>query len=331
MNVKHEKALEQLMEAYACSPSLGAACDIMDFRIRNYASGLAAGECAPILPAAKLQPPVWLPEIDAGELAVDVLREHVANAGGLIVRGLITEPEAQAYREKVHAAFEERQRIEEGSINVASTSWLQRPSSIAGIPVGRNHAKRQKGMAIGSMWAVDAPTIALDLIGTFQTLGLDDLLAAYFHDGPVLSVKKWVLRRVKPNNGAEAGWHQDGRFMGEGIRSLNLWLSLSACGSGSEAPGIEFLVDNKREIYETGTQGAHFDWTVGQQLVESLATAGVGAIVRPYFGPGDAVFFDHYSLHRTAFGLSDCDHRYAVESWFFPRSNAPQNQHPLVF
>ena len=48
-------------------------------------------------------------------------------------------------------------------------------------------------------------------------------------------------------------------------------------------------------------------------------------------GPGDAVFFDHYDLHRTAFGQSDCHHRYAVESWFFSWSNAPENQHPLIF
>lgn len=329
MNEKYEKVLKRLMEAYVCSPSLAAARDIMDFRVRNYESGLTAGGCMPIVPATNLQPPVRLPEINAEELTVNVLREHVANAGGLIVRGLISGPEAQAYREKVHAAFEERQHIAEGSVNLASASWLQRPSSISGDPVDFNNVKRQRGTATGSMWAVDVPTIALDLISTFKTLGLDDLLAAYFHDESVLSVKKWVLRRVKPNNGAEAGWHQDGRFMGEGIHSLNLWLSLSACGSGSEAPGIEFLVDNKREIYETGTQGAHFDWTVGQRLVDSLATAGT--IFRPYFGPGDAVFFDHYNLHRTAFGQSDSHHRYAVESWFFSRSNAPENQHPLIF
>ena len=117
--------------------------------------------------------------------------------------------------------------------------------------------------------------------------------------------------------------------MGERIRSLNLWLALSECGDEADAPGIEFVMDQSRVIYETGTNGAAFDWTVGQGLIDKLH--GDKCIVRPRFSPGDAVIFDHYNLHRTAYGCSDSACRYAVETWFFAASRAPENQHPLVF
>ena len=136
-------------------------------------------------------------------------------------------------------------------------------------------------------------------------------------------------RNTWSENGAISAWHQDGRFIGDDVRTVNLWVALSDCGEGADAPGIELVPGNTREIYPTGTEGAVFDWTVGQGIVDRLCTPQ--QVLRPRFAPGDAIFFDHYNLHRTAFGTDQHSRRYAVESWFFAASKAPAKQQPLLF
>ena len=96
-----------------------------------------------------------------------------------------------------------------------------------------------------------------------------------------------------------------------------------------KAPGLELVADNRRQIHETGTHGAWFDWTVGPELVEKIAQDR--PVVCPYFQPGDAIFFDHYCLHRTAEGPNDTLSRFALESWFFAESRAPAKQQPVLF
>ena len=98
------------------------------------------------------------------------------------------------------------------------------------------------------------------------------MLHDYFNEAAVLSVRKWVLRSVPPMKGGNKGWHQDGRFMGQDIKSINLWVALSECGEGAKAPGLELVADNRRQIHETGTHGAWLDWTVGPELVERNRT-----------------------------------------------------------
>ena len=155
------------------------------------------------------------------------------------------------------------------------------------------------------------------------------MLHDYFNEAAVLSVRKWVLRSVPPMKGGNKGWHQDGRFMGQDIKSINLWVALSECGEGAKAPGLELVADNRRQIHETGTHGAWLDWTVGPELVEEIAQDR--PVVCPYFQPGDAIFFDHYCLHRTAEGPNDTLSRFALESWFFAESRAPAKQQPVLF
>ena len=177
-------------------------------------------------------------------------------------------------------------------------------------------------MIIGIIITARAPPVV--------ALGLVQVVGPHFGEPAVLSVRKWVLRCVEPDNGAESGWHQDGRFLGdESIRTVNLWIALSDCGDGADAPGIEIVAANDREIYPTGTHGAVFDWIVGQELVDELGQTR--PVVCPRFAAGDAIFFDHYNLHRTGFGLSHSENRYAVESWFFAGSTAPTKQQPLLF
>lgn len=269
-----------------------------------------------------------LPEVSRDELSVDSLRAGILGKGGLIVRGLLDEPRVDEARQCIRNALKARMETAEAEAPAANP-WYRRPESVAGGPVQFGSIGKNQYTDTGSVWAVDSPPAAFSLIELYKELGLPQLLEEYFGEEAMLSVRKWVLRCVPPNNGAESGWHQDGQFMGENIRTVNLWIALSDCGEGADAPGIDIVADDTREIYETGTRGAVFDWTVGQGLVDEIGEQH--PILRPRFRPGDAVFFDHFNLHRTGFGLQDINLRYAVESWFFASSLAPDKQQPLLF
>ena len=270
-----------------------------------------------------------LPEVTREELDAEALRAGILGKGGLIVRGLMDPERIAATRERIDQALQARKAFSEGEPLPEGERWFHRPERVAGGPVQFGSLGGNQYTDTGSVWAVDSPHAAFHMIEFYRELGLPQLLQDYFGEPAALSVRKWVLRCVPPNNGAESGWHQDGQFMGDGIRTVNLWVALSDCGDGADAPGIDIVADNTREIYPTGTHGAPFDWTVGQGLVDELGQRH--PVLRPRFAPGDAVFFDHYNLHRTGFGVADVNRRYAVESWFFATSVAPDKQQPLLF
>lgn len=81
-------------------------------------------------------------------------------------------------------------------------------------------------------------------------------------------------------------------------------------------------------IVETGTPGAHFHWSVSNDLAVQLA--GDLPIASRIFRPGDAVFFDQFNLHRTEGRPGLTKNRYAIESWFFAPSTYPMDWGPLV-
>jgi hypothetical protein len=196
--------------------------------------------------------------------------------------------------------------------------------------VGKDEAAKAKRAEVkkGSIWVAESPRMMQRLIELYDDIGLKTVLTEYFAERPSLSVRKWVLRKISPIAFA-TGWHQDGQFMGTDFHSVNMWLPLSECGGDTDAPGLEIMPTPRRKIHETGTQGAAFAWTVGKDLIQQLANDT--PICVPRFSPGDALFFDHYNLHRTAFGPHLKKDRYAVESWFFSSSSAPAKQSPIVY
>ena len=302
--------------------------EILNYRIRGAEHRSATEVAWDTHHDGRFEDTTGLPQIAAGDLSVDALRAGILGKGGLIVRGLLNDERIAEAKRCISNALLARKETSEAGEDTGNP-WYQRPESVAGGPVQFGSIGKNQYTDTGSVWAVDSPPAAFSLIELYQQLGLPGLLQGYFGEESMLSVRKWVLRCVPPNNGAESGWHQDGQFMGAGIRTVNLWIALSDCGEGADAPGIDIVADNTREIYETGTRGAVFDWTVGQGLVDEIGKKH--PVQRPRFQPGDAVFFDHYNLHRTGFGLHDVNVRYAVESWFFASSVAPAKQQPLLF
>ncbi|WP_116367391.1 phytanoyl-CoA dioxygenase family protein [Parahaliea mediterranea] len=282
-------------------------------------------------PAEVQQPPVpgRLADIPAAALDVETLRAGVLGSGGVIVRELLKPSQAEELRQGIDRVLAARHAVANGQADGADKTWYGRSRSVAGGPVQFGTLGANAPADSGSVWAVDSPVMALKLISLYRQLGLPALLHDYFGEDALLSVKKWVLRKVKPNPQQQAGWHQDGRFLGDGIRTVNMWIALSDCGGDAAAPGMDIIPASRRVIHETGTQGAAFDWTVGAGLVAEIEKTTPAE--NPRFRPGDALFFDEFNLHRTGFAPHHTAYRYAVESWFFAASRAPAKQQPVLF
>jgi hypothetical protein len=179
------------------------------------------------------------------------------------------------------------------------------------------------------VWTADSPRVLFDLLEGFDRMGLAEVLEGYLGERPAISVKKSTLRRVPLSiNDKPADWHQDGAFLGEGIRTCNVWLALTRCGAGTDASGLDVVPKRYAATLETGTEGAWFDWSVGPGVVER-ETAQTGVLC-PTFEAGDALLFDELFLHRTHTDAGLTRERYAIESWFFAPSTYPSDQIPLV-
>src|SRR6202012_2201968 len=117
-------------------------------------------------------------------------------------------------------------------------------------------------------------------------------------------------------------WHQDGAFLGEGIRTVNVWLTLSDCGE--DAPGLDIFPKRLDTLVEMGTKGAVAWWTAGDGVLDEMTKAT--PMVTPIFKAGDAMLFDQLFLHRTGVRPGMTRERLAIESWFFAGSTFPMMQ-----
>ena len=174
------------------------------------------------------------------------------------------------------------------------------------------------------MLAGDSPRAMFELIDLYHRHGLHQLVEDYLGEPPAISVEKTALRRVPYDT--LGGWHQDGAFLGDDIRSLNLWMAATDCGV--DAPTMEMVPVRLHHIVEKGTGDAPYPWAVGDSAAREAA--GAIGLVRPHFREGDAIFFDQMNLHRTSGGPGMTKTRYAVESWWFAPSHYPNNLIPLL-
>jgi hypothetical protein len=204
-----------------------------------------------------------------------------------------------------------------------TTPWFEPLQPRAEYSVG---VKRKWVRESGGVWTADSPRVLSDLVDTIDSVGLGGAINAYFGERPVLSANKCTLRRVGLDP-TKANWHQDGAFLGAGIRSVNVWLSLSHCGR--DAPGLDIVPRRLDGVVETGTHGAIFPWAVGPGVVDQVSETT--PVCRPTFEPGDALLFDDLFLHRTAVDPAMSRERYAIETWFFAPSAYPDGQIPLVY
>jgi hypothetical protein len=325
-----QRALDLLRIANREQPRAVLQQAMMDLRIRT---GRERPESPPHAALASVLNPPRLPrgevpEIPVSELSAQRLYDAIHGCGAAIVRGLLPPDRPAELRALIDRVVAARRQPDLAPPREETSAWYARSAEVRGAPAQFFASPDEPVTESSSIWVADSPRVACELLDLYASLGLPELLQAYFGEPARLSVKKWVLRKIAPKPEGDAGWHQDGQFLGEDIQTVNMWLALSDCGGAAPAPGMDLVIDGRREIHPTGTDGAWFDWTVGPDLVAQVA-ADCG-ITQPRFAPGDALFFDHFNLHRTAFKAHHTAVRYAIESWFFAASTAPLKQQPIV-
>lgn len=265
-------------------------------------------------------PPGPLDELGPGDLTAATLRAGLSRQGCVLVRGLIPVERAEQLAAGIDQALGAFDAGAEGAPTTDTSPWYAPFSPRTGTY--RIGGRRNWMRASGGMWTVDSPRMLFDVLDLFDEIGIGELLTEHLGERPALSANKCNLRRVPVTT--STNWHQDGAFLGADVRSVNVWLGLSQCGT--DAPGLDIVPKRFDEILETGTEGAIFDWSVSTEAV-----ARVGSPVRPELGPGDALLFDHFFLHRTGVDPGMTRERHAIESWFFAPSSYPDGQIPLVY
>jgi hypothetical protein len=262
------------------------------------------------------------PEIAREQLNSDVLGAGIQHYGSLLVRNLISPEQAACLVRGIDQVFEDCGRHTSGYREPEATAWYCRFPLPSDNFIGKSRPWVESGSGV---LLADSPRMMYEFAELLNSLGIVTIIEGYLGERPALSIGKTTLRRV-PKTMRGTGWHQDGAFLGKGIRSVNLWLCLSHCGE--DASGLEIVPRRLDHIVETGTHGAIFHWSVGDELVEGFA--GDTPVISPAFGPGDALLFDELLLHRTSLPPRMTRDRYAIESWFFAPSSYPRQQEPLV-
>jgi hypothetical protein len=263
-----------------------------------------------------------IPEVAAADLSAAVVREAISRTGYLIVRGLFDIADANTIRNCIDEALNARADSEEKPIADENPWYYLSPYFPGDHAAYSRRNSSKKFSRTGSFKVLDSPRGSCRVLQIYRKYALKDLVDEFFGEPSVIATRKWVFRLVEPianyGGGIGGGWHQDGQFMGEGIRALNMWVPVTDCGEGTPAPGITLIPKRIGEIVEYGTRGAKLDWVVGGELVAELASDV--NIVSPRFTAGDALFFDHYSLHRSGHEIGQSQNRYALESWFYAKS-----------
>lgn len=265
--------------------------------------------------------PARIPDLAPAELTGDAVRRAMATHGSVRIPGLLDAGQVQGFTDGIDHVLGLRASNKDTPYKTHSSWWN-------GLPLPREQAQslgRPWVAGAGGFLACDSPRLLELLFVTYEQIGLRRLLADYLGERPILSANKCTLRRVPTT--AKADWHQDGAFLGRGIRALNVWIALSDCGR--DAPGMDLVPRRFERVQETGTGGALFDWAVGPQVVAALTEDA--PVVRPHFAAGDALLFDDLFLHRTAVEPTMTRPRYAIESWFFAKTSYPEGQVPLVW
>ncbi len=261
------------------------------------------------------------PVVRTDQLSSGLLRAGILRQGCLLIRGVIEPDEAAEMATEVERSFQARDAFLAGD-GAGEGGYYEEFEPEAQYDLA---AERSWVTGGGGIWGADSPRLMFDVLEKLERAGLQRLISDYLGERPAISVNKCTLRKVDPDTGV--GWHQDGAFLGDGVRAMNVWIALTRCGD--VAPGMDIVPRRLDEIVETGTRGATFDWSVGPEVAEEAA--GDVGILRPIFEAGDVLLFDDMFLHTTATDPSMTKTRYAIESWFFGPSGFPREYVPLAF
>jgi hypothetical protein len=281
-------------------------------------------EWPPVVPEDAPGAPAGPPIISAAELTPGLLRTGIFRHGSVLVRGLVPPGRVDRLRTAIDRAFDGYDATVAGRATNRTATWYDPLDGIYNAKL-----TREWGREGGAVLAADSPRAFHEFAETIRELRIDELLTRYFGERPTLSAEKSTLRRMDAKywKNRLANWHQDGAFLGKGIRTVDVWFALSHCGR--DAPGMDIVPVRADRVLGTGEGATYYDWTLSLEMIEN-AFPGV-PIWRPEFAPGDVLMFDDRCIHRTAAALGMTGVRYAIESWFFASSVYPtETSTPLV-
>jgi hypothetical protein len=313
------EAVAALQTACRVRPEWGRERDLVRLRCAAFADldRSLRPPWPPAVPDARAEasgPPV----VTAAELTPALLQRGVLRHGSVWARGLVPPNRVDRLVEAIDRAFDAHDACARGG---GHSPWFD---PLEEIPEGE--AMRGWIRDGGGVLAADSPRGLHAFLDAIEAVGIRALVAAYLGEPPALSAEKCTLRRIEPGP-SRASWHQDGAFLGAGIRTLNAWIALSDCGR--DAPGLDLIPLRLDHLLATGEEGAIFDWAVSPATI-ARELPGV-PIWRPEFRAGDVLFFDHLCLHRTASDEGMSASRHAIESWFFAPSVYPiGSQTPIL-
>jgi hypothetical protein len=274
------------------------------------------------------------PEVDADRLDSALMGGAILHHGSVVVRRLLDADTVARLVADTQAALDAMERWktswqnhEDGEdgrdLDAADGSAYFHPFNPgveSNLAVQRNFVSDHNCVLIN-----DSPPAMFDLIDAVRATGVLTYVEEYLGERPLLSMQKSTLRLSKPTR-LLAGWHQDGAFIGEGARAINIWMPLSDCGGAARVPGLDLIPRRIEEIFEPTPPPA-----LNQIEADTvLALASETPPVRPEFRAGDALVFDERLVHCTGRDAEMTGNRYGIEFWLFAPSTFPEGYLPMV-
>ncbi|NND69790.1 MAG: hypothetical protein HKN19_19525 [Halioglobus sp.] len=303
-----EEILRNLIAANRLDPQADREMRIRDLRLTETLYGERTPARISDAPV-ELQYEQNMPACPLQAITPEIIAAAFRAKGLLYVPGAIDSEEVERMREAIETAHNSMETESE-------PVWNNRPKLPNKESALKLAAARGWANDVGGCLGVDSPRAMYQILDMLDRHGIQQLAQDYLGERPVMSAAKFMLWRV-PGDGPTAGWHQDGRFLGDDLASLNVWTALTDCGP-EVAPGMDLVLDYL-DHYIMPDEDSHFDWSVSDAQVEALNIP----IATPWFKAGDMLMFDNWLLHRTCRRPGMTKTRYAIESWFFAPSKFP--------
>ncbi|MEP1471074.1 MAG: phytanoyl-CoA dioxygenase family protein [Halieaceae bacterium] len=171
-----------------------------------------------------------------------------------------------------------------------------------------------------------------ELLEIYRECGLLQTITEYLDGEPLLFGERTKLRhhRAGRDKNAAIPWHQDVNFFGRMSFGINCWAAVTPCGRDN--PGLEIVpwrTEQRlgwREI--DGIAPLNYGRDIPAQQLATITRHHPPVSVE--LEPGDAVFFDEMTLHKTALRQWQRREQIVTISWFFSASGFPDWGTPLV-
>lgn len=312
------ETLDRLVEMSPAARPVGADVVMRDLR-RRAATVLPRTSTREPWPPAYVDPfpdlERALPEVDSGQVSTAVVGGSVQHHGCLVVRGLFGPEKVDMMVDLIDNAIDNHD------------AGGRDPSGYSPVDTGvANDANlRRRTRNNGGVWLADSPRATSLVMHELTEAGVVGAMTEHFGTRPFFSLQKSTLRRVEPEARITA-WHQDGSFLDDDVRTMNVWIALTDCGGSHPASGLEVVPTRMESILdvdrEMGRAAVPFD--VVDRIAEEIP------VLRPEFTAGDALIFDERFLHRTHLDPGLTERRYALECWFFAPSHVTAAYEPFL-